>query len=391
MHRTGPVESTYKFIIGTVIGAHPVYGGHTRAAGTDNWGRFLTRWSLLVWHPHLQNIASEQAVVQISGNARIWDFLSKQAVLDANRRIEIVHLINPPKDDNIGAAVSATMEPAAGLAARYKERAGERLAGLYYVSPESLDAVPLQLNDEGAVILPPVALWVMLVTDLRGHYDVPQPRPQFTEPPDVQQVAEAMQGVGRISDVDPLRPEEQEHVATERNLRKNPAFNSWSVRHSPVSDPEARNGRAASYDADLGRGVIGSFFSDLPIGRYRATARIKVLNPARNTTILLHSNPGTISLCCSTFTEPHREPEQASCGAPETGPCSHSTVWEPDVWQSSAAAYSEKLRNPQSVSGTGKTGPPNSQKPCADAFHLTAEQQHKRTCNFWQLERKELN
>ena len=97
-----PVDRLYKFAMGTAAGIHPVYGDHINMPGCPNWGRFLTRWSAFVWDLNLKPLAAEGAV-EVQSARPLWvKEWVKERVADATTRDVIVHLINPPGDDNIG-------------------------------------------------------------------------------------------------------------------------------------------------------------------------------------------------------------------------------------------------------------------------------------------------
>jgi len=275
LYNATAIQALYKFVIGTAIGARPVYGGHVYATGCDNWGRFLTRFSRLVWSPRLRNITKEATGVNIKADRPAWDFISKELVLDAQRKLMIVHLINQPPSDEIHVEKPQVIEPVK-VDATIGISSDQTLAGVWWISPQRTDALKVEPDASGRVTLPALHHWGMLVLDLHGRFDVPPDLPAFTDPPDTDQVAAAMQSVGAVSSADPIRPSENKNTDPSDGLLQQVEFMSWSAKQTPRKDAAAMNGLAASFDHSMGSGTIHAHYTGLSAGRYRAIARIRV-------------------------------------------------------------------------------------------------------------------
>lgn len=288
LHTHNAIQSLYKFVIGTAAGAHPVYGGHTMAAGSENWGRFLTRWSALVWHPDLRLLEPEETILKAQSSKPVWDWMANEWVQDKTRRLVVTHLFNPPPSDDIHVGEPQSIVPVTDLSVRLTVPKAEQLEALYLVQPDAEEAVTLTVDGEGQVKLPPLQSWAMVVAELRGNYTPLAPLPQFTEEPDPVQVAAGMAEGGVVASADPLRPEEKLNTQ-EQILFSESESVTWSVKQTPRLDDEASGGQAASYDAEMKGGTMAGYFWDLVPGHYKATARIKVINPSPTTSILFHA------------------------------------------------------------------------------------------------------
>jgi uncharacterized membrane protein len=271
-----PIDQLYKFAIGTMCGAHPMYGGHILAPGCPNWGRFLTRWSSVVWDPELQPVA-EGDVDVVSGGSLLWQNWGKQRVVDESSRQVIVHLLNPQLDDSIEVVDDLLPAPVSDVVVSVQIPVGQTLTHAVLLDPWQGDqATPLAITLEGGmaqVTVPRVEVWSIVVFEFSGSFALPPPREQFTEPPDPAEVE-----AGRLTPDPvvggPLTPEE---LAGQRPwLYETDGINQGAANPG-VADPEADNGMAQVRDsseswAPFGRNWLGAF----PPGRYAARMRIKL-------------------------------------------------------------------------------------------------------------------
>ena len=271
-----PVDRLYKFAIGTMCGAHPVSGGQSEAPGSPSWGRFLTRWSSLVWDPELQPV-SEGEVEIVAGAPLLWQNWAKQRVVDGSSRQVAVHLLNPQLDDQIAVVDDLLPTPVSNVVVRVQIPSGETVTKAMLLDPRQGDQpAPLAITLSGGVAqvtVPEVEVWSIVVFEFSGSFALPPPRDRFTELPDPAEVE-----AGRLTPYavvgGPLTPEE---LAGHRPwvYETDGPYNSVPARG--IADPEAGNGLAqvresTESDVYVGRSWLGLF----PPGRYVARMRIKL-------------------------------------------------------------------------------------------------------------------
>ncbi|MBI2190560.1 MAG: hypothetical protein HYU36_01080 [Planctomycetes bacterium] len=90
-------------------GGHPEYSAHQAANGQwcENWGRYLLRWSALIWDYALYEANPEKLGIQVEGPKNLyWKRRVYERIADANTRQIIVHLHNLPADDRMSDAWS---------------------------------------------------------------------------------------------------------------------------------------------------------------------------------------------------------------------------------------------------------------------------------------------
>ncbi len=231
----------YKYMIGTMIGAHDYVGEHQRAKGSEHWGRFLTRWSSFVWDHRLRALPNEDALTVSSARPLWWQGFANELVTGPTRRSVIVHLMNPPVNDACAKTQDETPEPVAGVRLSFAH-AGEKLAKAFFIAPgtpnravpltrdsghgasASIEAAPSPLSDAfsrggGAASttraplaatpgvpeplsarpddpglssfdLPRLDIWAMVVLELEGAYVPPRLPPPLSEPLSAAELAE---------------------------------------------------------------------------------------------------------------------------------------------------------------------------------------------------------
>ncbi|NIR02202.1 MAG: hypothetical protein GTN78_18735, partial [Gemmatimonadales bacterium] len=177
-HLGSPIDRLYSLAIGTMCGAHPSYGAHAYSAGCPSWGRFLTRWSSLVWDPGLQPVGVGDVDV-VPGGSLLWQNWAKQRVVDASSRQVIVHLLNPQVDDSIDVVDDLLPAPVSDVVVSVQVAAGETLTHAVLLDPWQGD-LPTPLTTTpiagGAqVTVPKVEVWSIVVFELSGSFTLPPP------------------------------------------------------------------------------------------------------------------------------------------------------------------------------------------------------------------------
>ncbi len=236
-----PVRNVYQFVIGLIIGAHPYGGEHISLAGSADWGALMTRWSGLLWDSRVRPLDADAASVTVSASRPLWwkEFVNER-VVSADRRQVIVHLLNPPADDEIakvlkelpkdvvalaksadpaaarakdddslGAVLAGTapavpsevpqLAPAVLAAARAQQfpppvrqgvvtvrvPAGQKPRVAWVIAPGTPDrasAAEWKLVDGNMVVtVPEFALWAIVVCEFEGAF-VPSAPARFSEP-----------------------------------------------------------------------------------------------------------------------------------------------------------------------------------------------------------------
>ena len=269
------VAGQYKFVLGTVAGAHPVYGDSAVAPGCANWGRFLARWSAYVWDVNLRNLPDTE--VQVGGN--LWT-AGKARVVDAKTAATVVHLIVPPTQDEVQAPDVALGPPAANVLVRVHLPARDQVLRAAAIAPEQPDEpllLPVAREGEWAsVTVPEVKSWTMVVFERAGTFTVPT-YARFTERPDPAQVKAGVEsGVSRLIR-DPLRPD-LPAPAEGNPVRVLEMENLYQTQAQVEPDPDASGGACARIDYTMTNSTVIShaIFGNVTPGHYRATYRLKL-------------------------------------------------------------------------------------------------------------------
>jgi hypothetical protein len=269
----------YKFVISALAGAHPCYGDHEFAPGATNWGRFLTRFGGLFWHPQRAAIDPEAIGLEVTGlPADVeWRLWPQTVPVAADREWLVMPVLRYPATDEI---TKTDAYPAAATGGRVALKASalrDRVTGAWWIEP---DAAPQAITMQGGILtLPPIAPFGVVVLELEGCPGFAAvARPRFTEPVSEAAVAKSRAEGGRIIVVDPLRPElnvvMDDRVQTEESER-----HAWSAKMIPFDDPTASGGKAAGGDRTLGTSVCAAYFPNLPPGSYRVTLRTRTTHP----------------------------------------------------------------------------------------------------------------
>lgn len=187
-------NETYKFIIGTMIGCHDYAGEHLRANGSENWGRFFTRWSEMLWDTRLRALP-DGGHFTVRCDRPLWfKGLSNELVVSPTKRYVIIHLLNPPVNDVIAKTKDELPAPITGIALSLiagKEKL-KRVVFIAPGAPNRAESLPW-LNGEAGVAevnVPRIDIWGMVVAEYEGTYTVPKDAPALTEPLSQEELAE---------------------------------------------------------------------------------------------------------------------------------------------------------------------------------------------------------
>ena len=267
------IRGSYKFLLGTQAGIHPVYGTSATAAICPNWGRFLTRWSAFFWDINLRNRPETDA--EIGSAVPLWHAV-KERVVDEKTKNTIVHLIVPPTLTEIAAAGVQVGSPAQQVTVRVRIPAGEKVLRTAVIATEhpenALEITSTRDGEWVKAVVPEVKGWSMVVFEHAGSFTLPA-YPKFTEPPNAEKVREAAANdTGKISN-DPLKP----GAATENSDKRIVSvYHTYGVQpEDREKDPEALDGLCFRGNSK-GWGLSHVGFQDLTQGRYRITARMKL-------------------------------------------------------------------------------------------------------------------
>ncbi len=190
-HTGSSVRNAYQFAIGVMIGAHPYGGEHVAAPGSESWGRFLTRWSGLLWDHRLRPLENTgQVVTVLSPRPLWWKEYANERVLSPKRKQIIVHLLNPPLEDEIAKAGDTFPEPVDGCTVSLRVPSKQKIAHVWFISPGKPNRAELLPAKNGMVTVPRFDLWAMVVFELDGKFAMPADAPRFTEPLSAQERAD---------------------------------------------------------------------------------------------------------------------------------------------------------------------------------------------------------
>ena len=190
-----PVREAYQLILAIAMGAHPYGGEHVGAPGSENWGRFLTRWSGLFWDHRLKPMTNAEDRVTVDASGPLWwRQFANERILSAKQRQVIVTLVNPPVDDSIAKNKDVFPEPAPPSSVSLKTASREKVRGAWLISPGTPNrCVPLKFQDRRGTVkvaVPAFDIWAIVVFDCEGRYRPPAHHPPFTEPLSATETAE---------------------------------------------------------------------------------------------------------------------------------------------------------------------------------------------------------
>jgi hypothetical protein len=185
----------YKFILGTMLGAHDYMGDHQRAKGSEHWGQFLTRWSGVLWDHRLRALPNAEQVVQVATERPVWwKEFANELVVSPTKRYVIVHLLNPPVNDAVGKTADEIPAPIAQATVQVRHGRETLVRALFIApgAPNRAVALTPQYDKIGLAnfTLPRLDIWAMVVVELEGTYTLPTEAPAFTEPLTAQEAAE---------------------------------------------------------------------------------------------------------------------------------------------------------------------------------------------------------
>ncbi len=273
-----PDQAFYKFAYGVIAGAHPYYARWDAVPGCANWGAFLTRWSGMLWDPALVLVKTPERLIRLETAEPVtWQPFVQQRVVAPDRAFLVVHLVRPAVNDAI--AKTAFPDRPGGFTLDYTPEPGTRVTHARLVRPEAhpFDS-PLELRDagDGAVRMdaPSFGTWAMVVLELAGTFEVWQPPPSVTEPPDGETVARAEEDARRA------RPEPGD---TTLLANAGPGVILHALNHGSANlqapltfDPDAACGTVQWRAPESSSTGLGSYWmTHVPVGEHRLFLRIK--------------------------------------------------------------------------------------------------------------------
>jgi hypothetical protein len=159
-------DGKYTNVFAYAAGAHPYYH--------HLWGAFMTRYGTFCWDNALQRVPPGEAPALIEAPDTVWwKHWVFDRPIDKKHRQIIVHLINPPARPTVGEGKKPEDVPAPVRNVEVRLRAeaikGWTVSRATRLSPEPLlkEGVPVRPEGAGgAMTVPEVALWTILVIDL---------------------------------------------------------------------------------------------------------------------------------------------------------------------------------------------------------------------------------
>ena len=267
----------YKFVIGILNSAHPIYGAHELVAGCPNWGRFLTRWSVLFWHPNrkpLDLTKNEISGINLPENL-LWKLWAKSIPISKDSEYLVLPFLVLPKTEQIkDTKFFPPVVQNCGLDLT-RSPLRSRIESIYWLTPESQKLKKLQFTN-GTVKLPEINKLGILIAKLKGcpGYN-PINRPKFTEAVSAEKLKKSRASGKKIVVVDPLRPE-LNIVKDDRIEIQQSEKHSWSMNRVVFEDSDAVGGRASGANSKLGSFCIGAYFRGIMPGAYKITVRVKM-------------------------------------------------------------------------------------------------------------------
>ena len=267
----GKAADLYKFVIGTMTGAHQYGLSHIEAGGSEHWGRFLTRWSALVWHHNLDPLENPEALLAVKSERPLWwNEFANELVIEPRRRLVIVNLLNPPLNDQIAATRDMLPDAVDDCILTLNIPRGQKLQKVFFVSPGSPNrSQGLKAVEKGAsaqVSVPEFDVWAMVVYELIGKFTIPKPAPKFTEPLSAAERAELKRTTPRPMDKTPgfgnVPPASIPTIAVADNIL-NPAHqHDDALKTREFGEPKARlpEGLAVGGAAGLDLLIVKGFY-----------------------------------------------------------------------------------------------------------------------------------
>ena len=133
-----------------------------------NYARFEFRWSEFLWDNQLRYVRPGGQAVKVEGPAQVWwqDFVHARDLPDGRQRV-IVHLLNMPANDD-EAWADRPPAPATNVRVRFTVPPNKKLARLVAFSPDGTeDVIPATPDAKGALALPEVKLWTVVVAEFK--------------------------------------------------------------------------------------------------------------------------------------------------------------------------------------------------------------------------------
>jgi len=265
----------YKLVHSLICGAHPAYGTHYAVPGSPSWGAFMTRWSELIWHPHLKLVSDPEKRLQVGTEKVLWKPFLQESVLAPDRKRVVAHLLNPPTQDGIQKGqLPSPLEQSFSLKLKLKE--GEVFQQALLVTPDQEPfARPLDAKSKGrdiSVEVTRVQHWAMVVVELAGSFAVPAEPPSFTEQPDL---AGLPGGEGKVLVADPNKEDVSSGISPAEGFERLLDSGSVNIGNPMVDDPDSPLGIVQGRRKDQARARMGKWWLGAPAGGYEVYLRVK--------------------------------------------------------------------------------------------------------------------
>jgi len=295
-----PSTRLYKFILGTSLGTHQAYGDHLYVGGCSNCGKFLTRWSFLFWSDRLNRILKPAELLEIGNddNREIWwENNVYEYIAGEKLRYIIIHLINPPTDDEIGKEEIPL--PIKKIKISFNSKSGEKVIDVFQISSDlNTEDFSQRLNFKyGKVEIPELKIWSIIVFKIESTkpYKVELNNNKFTKKPEVS--------------LEIANKKYEEFINESRENRKKgisiwrAVDRGWNSHFAIKNDIEAKGGVCAVVDYKMGGGTMYAAYYPDKWGIYKATWRIKIEDVNDDINIVLRASPSTKSSIKENYAE----------------------------------------------------------------------------------------
>ncbi len=275
--RLTPAQAYYKLVYGLIAGGHPADSGiYANTPGSANWGAFMTRWSAILWHPHIVAAPKTAERITVQGDGLAWKELVQERVISPTRKYVILHVVDPSPED----AIAKTTFPApkaadATVRISYKP-VGEKIVGGTVVCPDR----PLTVTgNNGELTTAWPKQWMIVVFEVEGKYSLPKTPPAFTEAPDpAKLVWSADQAL--TTRTDPNIEDTNTAPTNPNDILVSLATGGVNIGRVTTIDPGSPQGSVQWRAKDKASSAMGKFWTGpYAPGRYKAVIRLKWADP----------------------------------------------------------------------------------------------------------------
>jgi len=270
-----PAQRYYKLVHSLIAGGHPAYGTHSAVSGCPSWGAFMTRWSEVLWHPHLRRSPAVEKQIQVGDEAVRWKPFIQECVLAPDRKRLVVHLLNPPTDDAISRGkLPPPLERA--VTVTFSVPPNEAVRKVWLIRPNQQpfgQPLPFKGADRKAsVTVPRLEHWAIVVAEVCGRFAVPPTPPPFTEQPDL---GRARGGQGNTVHADPNKEAHAPSISPAEGFERLLNRGSANIGNPIVDDPGSPLGKVQGRRKGQQRVRMGMWWIGHPVGRYDVYLRVK--------------------------------------------------------------------------------------------------------------------